>query len=139
MYLMNRQIAPSTKPIHLGGVTIAIKTMILKMTQVRFGTCCVLHPLSQMRCTSEHRQAWERPESNMACHWQRIPLCCFPKAQMLAAWVGVLGWLSPMVEQSQPAKSTSSASDLLMKACTMSCFRSALSAGFFIKHLFTKS
>lgn len=64
MSLINIQIAPSTKPIHLG-----IKTVILKMTQVQFGTCCVLHPLSQMRCTSEQRQAWERPESNMACHW----------------------------------------------------------------------
>ena len=37
---------------------------------------------------------------------------------MPAAWVGVLGWLRPMVEQSQPAKSTSSASDLLIKAWT---------------------
>lgn len=64
MSLINIQIAPSTKPIHLG-----IKTVILKMTQVQFGTCCVLHPLSQVRCTSEQRQAWERPESNMACPW----------------------------------------------------------------------
>lgn len=37
-------------------------------------------------------------------------------AQTPAACVGVLGWLRPMVEQSHPAKSTSSASDLLMKA-----------------------
>lgn len=36
--------------------------------------------------------------------------------QTPAACVGVLGWLRPMVEQSHPAKSTSSASDLLMKA-----------------------
>lgn len=39
-----------------------------------------------------------------------------PRAQTPAACVGVLGWLRPMVEQSHPAKSTSSASDLLMKA-----------------------
>lgn len=43
-------------------------------------------------------------------------LCCFSNAHTPAAWVGVLGWLRPMVEQSQPAKSTSSASDLLIKA-----------------------
>lgn len=41
---------------------------------------------------------------------------CRRVAQTAAACVGVLGWFRPMVEHSQPAKSTSSASDLLMKA-----------------------
>lgn len=49
------------------------------------------------------------------CH-QRYSPGAAPRAQTPAACVGVLGWLRPMVEQSHPAKSTSSASDLLMKA-----------------------
>lgn len=53
------------------------------------------------------RRAWLSPEvQSRSC----------PRAQTPAACVGVLGWLRPMVEQSHPAKSTSSASDLLMKA-----------------------
>lgn len=53
------------------------------------------------------RRAWLSPE---------VQSRSWPRAQTPAACVGVLGWLRPMVEQSHPAKSTSSASDLLMKA-----------------------
>lgn len=68
--------------------------MILKMTQVQFGTCCVLHPLSQMRCTSEHRQAWERPESNMACHWAENSSLLLPKGSD----AGSVGWCAGLVK-----------------------------------------
>lgn len=53
--------------------------------------------------------------------------------------VGVLGWFRPMVRHSHPAKSTSSTSDRLMNVWLISIFRSALSAGFLIKHFVTKS
>lgn len=85
--------SPKHKANPLRGVTIAIKT-ILKMTQVRFGTCCVLHPLSQMRCTSEHRQAWERPESNMACHWAEDSSLLLPKDSD----AGSVGWCAGLVK-----------------------------------------
>lgn len=40
------------------------------------------------------------------------------KAHIVVPWVGVPGWLSPIVLHSQPAKSTCSTSDILMKGCT---------------------
>lgn len=40
------------------------------------------------------------------------------KSHIVVPWVGVPGWLSPIVLHSQPAKSTCSTSDILMKGCT---------------------
>lgn len=76
-----------------------------RMTPRGFGTCCDPHPLSQVNVRlnrDEHEHGKEAAGRG--------------RAHTPAACVGVLGWLRPMVVHSQPAKSTSSASDLLMKA-----------------------
>lgn len=76
------------------------------------------------------------------CVMQRDPELCQGSAKgsdHSVPRVGVLGWFRPMVLHNQPAKSTSSTSDRLMNVWLISIFRSALSAGFLIKHFVTKS
>lgn len=51
----------------------------------RFGTCCVLHPLSQVKCTPEQRRAWGRDPKAARTSKGR------GRAHTPAAWVGVLG------------------------------------------------